>query len=247
MIWFRSALYWLGMLVVTPPYAILCLLMLPLPPVARYRFVSKWSRMMIFWLRVTCGVKYRVEGLENVPKQPVMIMSKHQSAWETMALQEMLPPMVFVLKRELLKVPFFGWGLRTLSPIAIDRGNRSEAQRLLMEQGRNRLGLGFCILIFPEGTRVPPGQRGHYKQGGARLASELHVPILPVALNSGEFWPRNSFLKWPGTITVKVGPVIPTADRTANAIMTEVEGWIEGQLAAFPERGPRFPRDAATA
>ncbi|SMC26820.1 1-acyl-sn-glycerol-3-phosphate acyltransferase [Andreprevotia lacus DSM 23236] len=245
MIWLRSALYWLGMLVVTPPYALLCFLILPLPPLLRYKVVSRWSRIMIFWLRVTCGVKYRVIGRENVPDVPVMVMSKHQSAWETMALQELLPPLVFVVKRELLKIPFFGWGLRTLSPIAIDRGNRSEAQKMLMAQGTDRLGKGFSILIFPEGTRVPAGQRGKYRQGGARLANELHVPILPVALNSGEFWPRNSFLKWPGTVTVCIGKPIPTANRAANEIMAEVEYWIENQMAAITERGPKYPRDAA--
>ncbi|WP_084187004.1 lysophospholipid acyltransferase family protein [Andreprevotia chitinilytica] len=241
MIWFRSALYWLGMIILTPPYAVLCFLILPLPPILRFRIVTGWCWCMVQWVRITCGLKHRVIGRENIVHGPYMLMSKHQSAWETMGLTQIFPPYVYVVKRELLKIPFFGWGLRTLSPIAIDRSNRSEAQRMLMEQGRARLTEGFGIGIFPEGTRVPAGKRGQYKQGGARLAADLDIPIVPVALNAGEFWPRNSFLKWPGTITVKIGKPIQAAGRPASEVMAEVENWIETELAAFEERGPKLP------
>ncbi|WP_148714155.1 lysophospholipid acyltransferase family protein [Chitinolyticbacter meiyuanensis] len=242
MIWFRSALYWLGMVVLTPPFAILAILILPLPPQVRYRVITLWTHSLLWWLRVTCGVRYVVEGREHIPAGPAMILCKHQSAWETMALQQIFPPMVFVLKRELLKIPFFGWGLWALSPIAIDRGNRAEAQRMLMDQGRDRLAKGFWILIFPEGTRVPAGTRGKYKHGGPRLAMALDIPIVPVALNSGEFWPRNSFRKWPGTITVRIGPTI-RPHGTPTAVSEQVESWIEGALATFEGQGPCHPRN----
>ncbi|AOY01340.1 1-acyl-sn-glycerol-3-phosphate acyltransferase [Jeongeupia sp. USM3] len=242
MIWIRSILYWLGMAIITPPYAIFCILILPLPPVLRTRIITGWSRVLLWWLGVTCGLRGRIVGEENIPAGPAMIVCKHQSAWETMALQMVFPPMVFVIKRELLKLPFFGWGLKATSPIAIDRSNRSEAQRLLMEQGQDRIGHGFWITIFPEGTRVAPGERGKYKPGGARLAIALGIPVVPVMVNAGEYWPRNSFLKHPGTVTMKIGKAIDTAGRDALELTREIEEWIEGELAAMPDRGPCFPR-----
>lgn len=241
MIWFRSTLFWLAILLLTPLFALIGILILPLPPMWRYAIMSVWARTLVFWLRVTCGLRYRVIGKENIPVGPAMVMSKHQSAWETMALQKFFPPQVWVMKREILKLPFFGWAIRTLSPIAIDRSNRSQAQKLLMEQGRDRIGKGFWIVIFPEGTRVAPGKRGQYKHGGARLASEIGVPIVPVALNSGEFWPRNSFLKWPGEITVVIGKPVETTGRTPQDIMTEVENTIEGEMSQIAIRGPHYP------
>ncbi|XZG70164.1 lysophospholipid acyltransferase family protein [Chitinibacteraceae bacterium HSL-7] len=226
----------------TPIFATIAILVLPLPPVLRYRIVTMWSRLMLGWLHITCGLKCVVEGRENIPQGPAMIMCKHQSAWETMAVQTIFPPMVFVLKRELLKLPFFGWGLRTLSPIAIDRANRSEAQRLLMDQGRDRLAKGFWITIFPEGTRVAPGAQGKYRLGGARLAQDLGIPVVPVALNAGEFWPRNSFCKWPGTITVRVGPAVAPDVGSPAQMMASIEGWIETQMGEISGRGPHGPK-----
>lgn len=241
MIWFRSALFWLALLILTPLYAVIGNLIRPLPPMRRYKIMSSWTRMMMMWMRLTCGLSYKVIGAENIPAGPAMVMSKHQSAWETMALQKMFPPQVWVMKRELLKLPFFGWAISTLSPIAIDRSNRSQAQKLLMEQGRDRIAKGFWIVIFPEGTRIAPGKRGQYKHGGARLATEIGVPIVPVALNSGEFWPKNSFLKWPGEVTVVIGKPIETAGRTPQDIMADVEAAIEGEMAKIEGQGPRHP------
>ncbi|WP_040430197.1 lysophospholipid acyltransferase family protein [Chitiniphilus shinanonensis] len=240
MIWIRSALYWLGLIAITLPYAILCLLILPLPPVLRFRIISGWCWSQVQWVRITCGVKYRVEGREHIPAGPAMILSKHQSAWETMALPIIFPPFVYVLKRELFKIPFFGWGLKASSPIGIDRSNRSESQRLVMSQGRDRLAKGFWICIFPEGTRVAAGKRIKYKHGGARLAIALGIPVVPVALNAGEFWPRNSFLKYPGTITVRIGPVIPP-EGTPSELGDKVETWIENEMEKISGQGPCHP------
>lgn len=242
MIWIRSALFWLAIILVTPLFTVMGILIRPFPPMFRYAVISRWAKFMVPWLKLTCGLGYRVIGLENIPQGPAMIMCKHQSAWETMALQVLFPPQVWVLKRELLRLPFFGWALATLSPIAIDRSNRTTAQKLLMEQGRDRVAKGFWIVIFPEGTRVAPGKRGQYKHGGARLAVDVGIPIVPVALNSGEFWPRNSFLKWPGEITVVIGRPIETAGRTPHEITAEVENWIETEMSKIELRGPHYPR-----
>ena len=238
MIWFRSILYWLLVVLIT----LIAIIILPLPPVTRNRIIRLWSVILLKWLHITCGLKFKVEGAEHIPNHPVMIMCKHQSAWETMALQLIFPPQVWVMKRELLKMPFFGWALATTSPIAIDRGQRAQAQRQLLEQGKDRLEKGLWIVIFPEGTRIKPGERGPYKQGGARLAKDLNVSIVPVAMNSGEFWPKNSFLKWPGEITVRIGAPIRPEDKNSLALMQEVEGWIEGQMTEITGRGPCYEK-----
>ncbi len=243
MIWFRSALFWLAIVILTPLFTLIGILIRPLPPMQRYGMMSYWAKFMVFWLRITCGLRYRVIGQENIPAGPAMVMCKHQSAWETMALQVFFPPQVWVMKREILKLPFFGWAISTLSPIAIDRTKRASAQKMLLEQGRDRVGKGFWIVIFPEGTRMAPGKRGQYKHGGARLAVDVGVPIVPVALNSGEFWPRNSFLKWPGEVTVVIGKPVETAGRTPQEITAEVEGWIEGEMAKIEGQGPRHPKN----
>ncbi|MCB5197413.1 lysophospholipid acyltransferase family protein [Deefgea salmonis] len=245
MIWLRSILYWLLLIIITPLFTLLAIVILPLPAVTRNQIIRWWSVILLKWLHLTCGLKFRVEGAENIPEGPMMIMCKHQSAWETMALQLIFPPQVWVMKRELLKMPFFGWALATTSPIAIDRGQRAAAQRQLMEQGKDRLAKGLWIVIFPEGTRIKPGERGQYKQGGARLALDLNVPIVPVAMNSGEFWPKNSFLKWPGEITVRVGAPIASEGKKSLELIKEVENWIEGQMDEISGRGPCFEQKKA--
>ncbi len=169
-------------------------------------------------------------GAENVPRHPCIILSKHQSAWETLAFQVILPPQVWVVKRELLWIPFFGWGLAMLDPIAIDRGAGRRALRQMLDQGRDRLARGLCIVIFPEGTRVAPGKRGNYQAGGAWLAAKTATPVVPVAHNSGEFWRRNAFLKYPGTITVSIGAPIETRDMAPEVLNRRVEDWIESEM-----------------
>lgn len=233
MIILRSSLFSLGLLLITPVFFVIALFTLPLPAMKRYAVISYWSRVMLFWAKVSCGLTYRVQGLENIPHKPSIVLSKHQSAWETLAFQQIFPAQVWVVKRELLHVPFFGWGLRILNPIAIDRRHAKTALVHLVEQGRHRLALGFWIVIFPEGTRVAPGERKKYNLGGARLAEEVQVPVVPVAHNAGKFWPRNSFLKYPGCITVIVGPPINPQGLHAKEISARVEEWIEGQMAGL--------------
>jgi len=225
----RSGLFALALLLITPPYAAIALLTFPLSPLTRNRIIAGWSRLMVWVARVLCGIRWRVEGLEHLPRRPAVILAKHQSAWETMAFQIIFPPQVYLLKRELLWLPFFGWGLALTSPIAIDRSRGTAALRRLVRLGRERLERGFWVVVFPEGTRIPPGERRKYQPGGAMLAEHSGAPVVPVAHNAGLLWPRNAFLKRPGTITVRIGPTIDSAGRDAKTINTLAEQWIEEQ------------------
>ena len=226
----RSTLFALFQLLITPPYAVVALLTFPCAPLTRYRVISAWARIMIAVAEGLCGIRYRVIGAEHLPPAPYIVLSKHQSAWETLAFQVIFPPQVWVIKRELLWIPFFGWGLAMLAPIAIDRGAGPRALRQMLDQGRDRLARGFCIVIFPEGTRVAPGARHAYQPGGAWLAAKTETPVVPVAHNSGEMWRRNAFLKYPGTITVSIGAPIATRGLTPEEINRKAEDWIESEM-----------------
>lgn len=226
----RSSLFALLQILTTPIFAVIALLTFPFAPLTRYRIISVWSRLMVAAASRICGIRYQILGAENIPREPCIILSKHQSAWETLAFQVVLPPHVWVLKRELLWIPFFGWGLAMLSPIAIDRGAGARALRQTLEQGRERLQQGFCIVIFPEGTRTAPGARGTYRAGGAWLAVKTAAPALPVAHNAGECWRRNAFLKYPGLITISIGPALPSQNVSAEELNEQVEHWIETEM-----------------
>lgn len=243
----RSTIFSLGMLLSTLVMAPISVLTFPLPFLWRYRVISQWARFNLWWLEATCKLSYRVEGLEHITEQNGVILCKHQSAWETLALQRIFPPQVWMLKRELLWIPFFGWGLAMLEPIAIDRGSGRKAMAQLLEQGRKRLESGRWVVIFPEGTRVAPGQRRDFRRGGATLAATTGFPVVPVAHNAGEYWPRRSFIKRPGVIRVVVGPVIETQGRTAEEINAEAQQWIEStmQEISFRDRAGVAVHNAA--
>jgi 1-acyl-sn-glycerol-3-phosphate acyltransferase len=162
-----------------------------------------------------------------------VILSKHSSAWETLAFSGIFPPHVYVMKRELAWLPFLGWGLALFSPIFINRADRKNAMRRTIEIGKERLAQGFCIMVYPEGTRIAVGTRVKYKLGGAHIAVRTGARVLPVAHNAGVLWPRNSFLKRPGKVTVVIGKPIASAGRSSEDLMREVEDWIEGQVAAL--------------
>ena len=234
--WLRSALFSLGIFLITPIYAVIALLTFPFSPINRYRIISGWAHSILWWLRMTCGIRYRVLGAENIPATPCIVLSKHQSAWETIAFQQIFPPQVWVMKRELLRLPFLGWGLAMTSPIAIDRGAGREALKQLVTQGKDRLKQGFWVVIFPEGTRIPPGKKGKYHIGGAWLASHAEATVVPVAHNAGEFWGKNSFVKKPGTITVSIGKPIQTADLAPDDLNRIVETWIENEMEHLANR-----------
>ncbi len=231
----RSTLFALFQLAVTVPFSLVALATFPLDLRARYRVITLWTRLVMGAARVICGIRYRVLGGETLPAAPYIVLAKHQSAWETLAFQLIFPQQVWVVKRELLWIPFFGWGLAMLAPIAIDRNDRRRALRQLLDQGRDRLERGCCIVIFPEGTRVAPGERAGYQLGGAWLAAKTAAPVVPVAHNSGEFWRRNAFLKYPGTITVSIGAAIDTRDSPPEEINRRVEEWIEREMQRLSE------------
>lgn len=198
---------------------------LPFP--IRYKIADTWINCLLFMLKLCCGLSYKVDGLENIPTDgAAVIMSKHQSAWETVALRQIISPQTAVLKKSLLQIPFGGWALATLKPIAIDRQNQKEALKMLLDQGTERLKEGLFVLIFPEGTRVAPGAEKKFNAGGSMLAQKSGFPVVPLAHNAGEFWPRNSFLKYPGVISVKIGPAISTTDKKSKEINAEAQAWI---------------------
>ncbi|MGD0959847.1 MAG: lysophospholipid acyltransferase family protein [Methylomonas sp.] len=206
---------------------VLILICAGLPFKVRYKIADIWINCLLFMLKLCCGLSYEVEGLENLPADgAAIILSKHQSAWETIALRRFISPQTAVLKKSLLHIPFGGWALATLKPIAIDRQNQKEALRMLIEQGSERLREGLFVLVFPEGTRVAPGKNNKFNAGGAMLAQKSAYPVIPLAHNAGEFWPRNSFLKYPGVIKVKIGPMIDSRNKKSKEINSEAEDWI---------------------
>ncbi len=223
----RCVLFEVLRITLTVIFATIAPLTAPLSARGRYRIITTWSKLVTITARLIVGIRYEVDGLENLPKTPCVIMSKHQSAWETVAFQVLLPPQVWVLKKSLLWIPFFGWGLAMMNPIAIDRRNGPRALKKMLEQGKSRVRDGWYIVIFPEGTRVAPDETGAYQIGGAWLARKLNVPIVPIAHNAGKVWPKNAFLKKPGMISVVVGPPIPTTSEDPNQLIDEVKDWIE--------------------
>ncbi len=235
MLFLRSGLFFVGQVITAPIFTLIALFALPLNPIARNNLISGWARSMLWWLKVTCNIRYEITGLENIPHSPTIILSKHQSAWETFAFQAIFPTQVYVLKRELLWIPIFGWGLAMSSPIAINRAAGREALKQLVEKGKDRLAKGLWVVIFPEGTRIAPKKRGKYHIGGAWLAVHTQTPVLPVAHNAGDFWPKG-FIKTPGVIQMHIGTPIQTAGLKTDALNQQVENWIEAEMETLTVR-----------
>jgi 1-acyl-sn-glycerol-3-phosphate acyltransferase len=223
----RSLLFNFIMFSTVTVYAPLSVLTFPLAPLTRFRFIRQWARFHIWLARVLLGMRYEVSGREHLPKHgTAVVLAKHQSSWETLAFQEIFPPQVWVLKRELLWVPFFGWGLAMLEPIAIDRGAGRKAVQQIIDQGRQRLDTGRWVVVFPEGTRVAAGHQRRFGIGGAALAAGTGYPVVPVAHDAGYYWPRRGFRKRAGTIRVVIGPLIDSHGKTAEQVNREAEDWI---------------------
>lgn len=229
-VWLRSAAFMTAMILSTVLYAPLAVMTFPFAFEIRYRVIGRWTRFNLYMLEKLCGLRYTVEGVEHIPADNAIIFCKHQSTWETFALQEIFPPQVWILKRELLWVPFFGWGLAMLEPIAIDRKAGRKAVMQLLDQGAERLAAGRWVVVFPEGTRVAPGARKRYGIGGALLGEKTGRSIVPVAHNAGEYWRRRGFIKYPGTIRVVIGPPIDPRGLAAEEINRRAEQWIEGTM-----------------
>jgi len=229
----RSLAFALFQSVVTPIYAVLVLLAFWLPPLPRFRFITGWCWINLAAARWICGIRHRVIGAENIPPStsPHIVMSKHSSTWETLALNFIFPPLAFVAKKELLSIPFFGWGFSLASPITIDRKEGRDAMIQIADQGRERIAQGFWIVVYPEGTRIRAGTRARYKTGGVRLAIALGIPVIPVAHNAGYLWPKGVLGKRSGTITVSIGKPIRPDGADMQRLTNEVERWIEDEVA----------------
>ena len=231
----RSLLFLLFQIVVTPFYAVAMLATFWLPRVPRYKMAAHWCWTNLMGVRAICGIRWRVNGLENIPADtrahPHIVMSKHSSTWETLALNLYFPPLAFVAKKELLSIPFFGWGFKLASPITIDRKAGTDAMDQIVAQGKERFTQGFWIVIYPEGTRIRAGTRAKYKTGGARLAIAMNVPVIPVAHNAGYIWPKGLFGKRPGTVTMTIGPSISPVGKDIATFAAEIENWIETEVA----------------
>jgi 1-acyl-sn-glycerol-3-phosphate acyltransferase len=236
--------------------AIATLLVAPLVIIAALALGGIWGyhagrmwRLSIQWgVEHLLGIRPKVIGLENMPQEPCVILSKHQSAWETMTLQDYVPKgayCVFVLKKELLRVPLIGWGLGAMKMISIDRSAGKEALDKVVEQGRERLNSGFYVIIFPEGTRVAPGTTKRYKSGGAYLATRVGCKVVPVAHDAGEFWPRQAFVKRPGTVTLSIGPAFDATGLSEAEVNRRAEEWIEAEMRRISPH--RYPDAAAKA
>jgi len=226
----RSTLFLAAMWLSIPVATLVFLLAYPVPYKYRSMIIASWSRVCLATLEFFCGLKFEFSGLENIPDKPCIIFCKHQSTWETMALQLLFTPQVWVLKRELLWVPFFGWTLATMKSIAIDRSSGKKALKQIIEQGTQRLKEGNWVIIFPEGTRKRPGQKPDYKIGGAMLAKQSAFDVLPIAHNAGEFWPKGQYIKKRGLIKMVIGPVIKSSELKTKEINQQAEQWIESTV-----------------
>lgn len=226
-VYLGSTLLFLGMMLAVFVICPLVLLAVMLPFSIRYRIAGLWVKCVLWLARVCCGIDHQIEGMEHIdPAHAAIVLSKHQSAWETIAYRDFLPMHSVLLKQSLLWLPLWGWAMATLKPIAIDRKNQRAALRKLLSEGGKNLQSGLWVVIFPEGTRTAPGEVKKFNAGGAMLAQQSGFPVVPIAHNAGVYWPRYSFLKYPGTIKVKIGPPIDTAGRKAAEINAEAEAWI---------------------
>jgi 1-acyl-sn-glycerol-3-phosphate acyltransferase len=251
----RSILFFLWMALTVIPWGLSVVLVSPFLSARRlYWMCAGWLMVAIGGARVICGVRRRIQGMENLPtaaerKAAVILVSKHQSTWETFAFPSFMPhPLAYVFKRELLYIPFFGWAMSRLDMIHIDRSKRNEAWNKVAAQGRRLSANGSWVIMFPEGTRIPRGERGIYKSGAARLALATGVPLVPIAVTSARCWPRKSFLLKPGVVDISIGKPIPVAGREADDLMREIEGWIEGEMHRLdPEAYPPARPTAANA
>lgn len=242
-----SILFFLYMVLSTLLYGTIMLLVCPFIAVPKRQDMAfAWSTFNVYMLRFLCKVRYNVEGVEHLPTCGAIIMAKHQSTWETFAIPAALRPrpMCIVYKRELHYIPFFGWCIKLVNMIPIDRSHGAEAFEQIKQQARKRLKEGAWMMFFPEGTRVPVGFRKRYKTGAARLALATGAPVVPVAHNAGEYWPRKEFWKKSGTVTLRFGPPIDPQGHTPESLNAAVEAWVETQMHQISPHlydGPETP------
>lgn len=225
----RNLLFYLGVTVDTAVFTLFGFLLFFLPYRGRYWLITRWSYFFIFWAKICCGLRYEVEGLENLPKESAIVLANHQSSWETIFFQILLPPQSWVIKRELLWIPGFGWTLGLLRPIAIRR-DQLHSIKALLAQGKKRLAEGMWLVVFPEGTRSAVGKLHRFSRTGAALAEASRKLVVPIAHNAGEFWPRGVFIRKPGTIKVSIGPPIDPSNKSVTEINELAEAWIRNKI-----------------
>jgi len=230
----RSLLFYIGQIISTVLIAPIGVIAFPLDFKKRYYLITRWAVFNLWWLKLCCNVRYEIVGVDNIPEKPCIVMCKHQSAFETLALQRIFIPQIWVLKKELLQIPIYGWGLASMQPIAINRDSTIKSFKQIADQGYERLKKGYWVVIFPEGTRVAPNKKKKYLPGGGMLAEKSGAQVVPIAHNAGRLWPRNSMIKKPGLITIKIGPVIKSENKSAKEITNEVENWIEKAVGELP-------------
>lgn len=236
---FRTILFYVGYSAVIVVFSLLGLTVgMLLSHRSRQFLLTTGNALIIAWFSLMCGVRVVLRGRENIPATPFVALSSHQSAWETFYLQRLFCPVSTILKRELLRIPFFGWGLALTRPIAIDRSNPRDAMRQVLEQGVERLTDGNNVLIYPEGTRMRFGQSGKYARSGAGLAIKAGAPVIPVAHNAGRCWPNDGWIKFPGTIHVVIGEPLATEGRDSRQVTEAAQQWIESQLAELSSGTP---------
>ena len=230
----RSLLFYIGQIISTILIAPIGVIAFPLDFKKRYYLITRWAVFNLWWLKLCCNIKYEIIGVDNIPEKPCIVMCKHQSAFETLALQRIFIPQVWILKKELLQIPIYGWGLASMQPIAINRNSTIKSFKQIADQGYDRLKKGYWVVIFPEGTRVAPNKKKKYLPGGGVLAEKSGSQVVPIAHNAGRLWPRNSMIKKPGLITIKIGPVMESKNKTAKEITNNVENWIEKTVGELP-------------
>lgn len=237
---FRSAVFWAWQIIITLALGPFVLVLGLFSFELGYSAALVWNRANIRGLKFICGVTWKVDGRENIPDKPCVVLAKHQSTWDAYFLPTLFTYSVYVAKRSLILIPIFGWALYILKFILIDRKSGRSAIQQMCEQAADRLAKGRWVIVFPEGTRRPVGAPPAYRIGGAKIAEAVPADVLPIAVNAGEFWPRMGFIKWPGEITVSIGPVIKTEGKTAPEIIQETENWIEGRMSEITVLN-RFP------
>ena len=229
MLFIRSSLFLLGSEIILIFVALLLLLSFYMPLKYRYKIGSLWGKFNIWWLGVTCNIQSKIIGAENIPDKACVIISNHQSTWETFAFQKIFPHQTWVLKKQLLWIPIFGWGLALLKPIIINRSEKLKAIKKIIKQGTQRIKSGIFVIIFPEGTRQPHGKIGNYQKGGVAIAKKAKVDLLPIYHNAGKFWSKGGFIKYPGVVTIVIAKPINAAEKSATALTQQIKDWTVSQ------------------
>lgn len=236
--WLASVLFTGLMFLSIPFYALAVVCVFWLPHRHRYRIAQAWARQVLWWLELLCGLSVVVEGRENIPTQASIAMIKHSSALEAIAELAIFPRQCWALKRELMWVPFFGWGVALLKPIAINRGGGRNTVNQLVQRGSQRLREGIWVMVFPEGTRVAAGETGRYGIGGGALAARSGALVVPVAHNAGDYWPRRGLLKRRGQVRMVIGQAITSKNREPREIVADVKHWVEATTAEIRASDP---------